>query len=438
MAYRILSCDGGGIRGLMTALWLSRLEKQLGGPLREYFDLISGTSTGSILGCGIAMGMPAEEILQIYLDRGTEVFPPFRSRFWERLQRTLSDGLSAPRYDGKGLEHVLRDAFGKTKFGELQVHPTLAISYDTFSRRPVVFKNTKTEHAELPVWEVVRSSAAAPVYFPAHVLNLGRAESPMIDGGVVANNPTACAIAEGVRHTRELYGPGKYDVSSFVVASFGTGQMTRRITAAQAREWGGLQWALPVLDVMFDGGSGAVDYIARQLLSDDKYFRFQCPLDEAYDDLDNATGENLNALMATAEDYLINGGDLIIQRLVEALQPAPEKPIDTVLSLGDEEATEEEEVARDESEIIFDEILSEPEPADSVAELLEEEIPADQPAEEISVDGSEVAIENHEAVTQEADPAQKVFRVDPPQRRSTIPSEQFRAAFRRKGRRAGV
>ena len=101
--FRILSCDGGGIRGLLSAVWLSRLEKKLGGPLRDYFDLAAGTSTGSILACAVSLGIPAEKIVNMYLERSKEVFPPFEARIWERVQRTFTDGLSAPRYDGKGL-----------------------------------------------------------------------------------------------------------------------------------------------------------------------------------------------------------------------------------------------------------------------------------------------------------------------------------------------
>lgn len=326
MDFRILSCDGGGIRGLMTAIWLSRLEKKLGGPLRNYFDCIAGTSTGSILGCAISLGIPADRIVGMYVERGREVFPPIERRIWDRIQRAFSDGLSAPRYDGRGLERVLQDVFGKARFGDLEVRPTIAISYNTFNRQAVVFKNTRDIYAHLPVWEVVRASCAAPVYFPAHVMNIGQAEIPLIDGGVVANNPTACAVAEGVRFTAENYGTGACEIEDFIVASFGTGQTSKQIGIAEARHWGGLQWVLPVIDVIFDGVSNAVDYVTSHLISRDRYFRFQCRLEPQYDDLDNADPANLNALISTAEAYLNGPGEEMLDDLVKQLKGAETRP----------------------------------------------------------------------------------------------------------------
>ncbi|HEY4732792.1 MAG TPA: patatin-like phospholipase family protein, partial [Gammaproteobacteria bacterium] len=78
--YRILALDGGGIRGLITAVWLDRLEKKLTGPLYKHFDLIAGTSTGSILACGVAMGLSAGAIIDLYLNNAGAIFPGRASR----------------------------------------------------------------------------------------------------------------------------------------------------------------------------------------------------------------------------------------------------------------------------------------------------------------------------------------------------------------------
>lgn len=320
MTYRVLSCDGGGVRGLMTAVWLSRFEQKLGGRLRDHFDLVAGTSTGSILACAVSHGIPAEDIVAMYQKHGREVFPPLTDRFLGRIQRTLSEGVSAPKYDGRGLEAVLQRVFGTTPFGDLEVQPTLVVSYDTFNRQALVFKNTRDLYASLPVWEIVRASCAAPVYFPGHVMKIGRAEVPLIDGGVVANNPTACAVAEAVRWNWESHGPNGPSIDDLVVASFGTGQTTRQIGIPEVRGWGGVEWVLPVIDVIFDGVAGSVDYVANQLLCDGNYFRFQCKLERAYDAMDNAAPENLNALISTAEAYLLKEGEAKIDQLVRMLK----------------------------------------------------------------------------------------------------------------------
>jgi hypothetical protein len=310
--YRILSLDGGGIRGLMTAIWLERLEAELPRPLWKHFDLVAGTSTGAILACAVSKGVRTQKIIDLYTERGHEVFPPTLKRLWSRVGRVFSDGLSAPKYDGQGLEAELRRVFRTTQFGSLKIKPTLVTAYDTFSRKPVVFKNDRAQYAKIKVWEICRSSAAAPAYFPAHVLDIAGAQVPMIDGGVVANNPTACAIAEAFRINdgRRQSGGGSgraYHREEFLVASFGTGETIRRIDEHEAREWGALQWAVPIVDVLFDGSADSVNYIASQVIRPDNYFRFQVRLEDAYDDMDDASPDNLNALTRLAADYIDSG-----------------------------------------------------------------------------------------------------------------------------------
>ena len=308
---RILSLDGGGIRGLITALWLKRLEDELKEPLYRHFDIIAGTSTGAILACGVAKGMSPSRIVDLYINQGKEVFPGPASRLWSRGWRSLSQGISAPKYDGKGLKRVLKSVFRGARFGSLK-QLTMVVTYDVTQRRPIVFKTSKAEHADLSVWKLCAASSSAPTYFPAHLLELADRRVPLIDGGVVANNPTACAIAEAAKHHPSI------PVREFVVASFGTGESTRSITADEALEWGAAEWAIPIIDVLFDGSADSVDYIAQQLIP--QYFRFQAKLDKAYDDMDNADATNLAALERIAKGYLKNEGESKIVALAKLLK----------------------------------------------------------------------------------------------------------------------
>jgi uncharacterized protein len=325
--YRILSLSGGGIRGVMTALWLHRLEKKLGSPLYQHFDLVAGTSTGAILACAVAAGKSTEDMIRVYRDRGREIFPSQPQQFFNRLSRVISQGADAPRYDGKGLEKVLRDEFKDDRFNQLKI-PTLITSYDLLDRAALVLKTTKVEHQDLPVWQVAKASASAPVYFPAQLLTLNGTLVPAIDGGVVANNPTACAIAEAVRFTSVLPAAEQIPLSRFVVASFGTGDVFNPLNKLadtakiirQSQEWGALAWVLPLIDVLFDGSADSVDYIARQLLEDSNYFRFQTPVPKDNGAIDDASPKNLTELMQIADRYLDLEGDLLLDRLVQALQ----------------------------------------------------------------------------------------------------------------------
>jgi len=301
--FRILSFDGGGIRGVMSAVWLARLEDKLKDNAGKHVDLLAGTSTGSILACAVAVGIPAAKILDMYENRGREVFPATASRLWDRAWRTFQQGVSAPKYNDNGIREVLIDVFGDARLGDLPPSPVLIVpTYNTLTRQAVVIKSNSSEFKSLPLWEVAKASSAAPVYFPAHIARIHDADAPLIDGGVVANNPTNCAIAEGVKLCKNQ--SKATSLANFIVGSFGTGQATRQISIREAREWGGLEWVLPVIDVLMDGASDAVHYVSSQLLTKKNYIRLQTELSEAYDDMDNASKTNINALKSMAYRYL--------------------------------------------------------------------------------------------------------------------------------------
>lgn len=331
----ILSCDGGGIRGLVTAVMLERLEQKLkvknpNKQLRDYFDLIAGTSTGSIIACGVAKGVDASTIRQLYLKQGIVIFPKIDEVAWSLLIR-IRPGYSQAIYDGKGLEAVLQDeeVFGKNLlFGDLPV-PTLVTSYDAYNRQAAVMVNrvnginTEPAFANIPVWEVCRASAAAPTAFPAHLMKeknfiefleqsghvvpvdkQGRKVVPLIDGGVFANNPALCAVVNRLGWDEDNKASG----ADLVVASFGTGQNIKEIGVEAAREWGVLEWlsprqGIPLLDTLFDGSSDTVDYAIQGLLPECNYYRFQPKL-EADLQAFNAGFDNLNRLVDSANRFL--------------------------------------------------------------------------------------------------------------------------------------
>jgi len=285
--------------------------------LHNYVDMVAGTSTGSLIACGVAAGIEAELINSLFINSGPLIFPSKTKRFWSRAARTISQGVSAPKYDSKGLEKELKKIFSKSgkalKLKDLKI-PVMVVSYDVLNRRPIVFKSTKKEHENYEVWQVCKASCSAPTYFPAHEMKLGRSISPLIDGGVVANNPSTCAVAEAKKLGNSL--------ENILLASFGTGRSTRKISRDEAEEWGALEWVIPIIDVLFDASVEIVDYVNNQFLADGNCFRFQVVLDKAYDDLDNADATNINALQGIAENFL-NGaeqGDEQLKKLCSKLK----------------------------------------------------------------------------------------------------------------------
>ncbi len=150
--------------------------------------------------------------------------------------------------------------------------------------------------------DVARATSAAPTYFePAHVENRsGTKWTALVDGGVFANNPAACAYAEARKLGAE---PGE-----IVLVSLGTGELQRAIKYRDAKDWGIIEWAVPLLSVIFDGVADTVHYQMDQLLPDSagqrRYYRFDTGLDKALDDFDAANTANINALLREADDIL--------------------------------------------------------------------------------------------------------------------------------------
>lgn len=314
MTYRILSLDGGGIRGVIAAVILAEIEKQLDKPLNEYFDLIAGTSTGSILAGAVALGFKSEKIISLYKEQGQRIFP-YQSLFSpQRLGLLFKYGLSAPKYPDDGLIAVLQEQFGTVKLSDINDSPQLMIiAYDTLDREPIIFKSWRKDEAyfNIPLWEACVCSSSAPTFFPAHLLKTPKKRYSVIDGGVGVNNPAASALAEALRL--------RYPIDEISVLSIGTGSSEQPFPWEEARSWGVSQWLWQgrLLDVVFDASSDIADYITRQVLNApgmnkegcDRYLRLQ-PRIMNYE-IDDARPENIANLVMFSQDYIEQKKDLV-------------------------------------------------------------------------------------------------------------------------------
>jgi patatin-like phospholipase/acyl hydrolase len=196
---RILSLDGGGIRGALSVGFLKRIEsilrKRSGQPnlvLADYFDLIGGTSTGAIIAAALAIGMSAEEVEEIYLEFGGKVFSDRSDRVG--LPRI---GLLRGRYNAEPLRAKLQEYFGDRTLGDPSIRTGLCIvtkRADTNSTWPLLnHPNGRyyPKNKEILLRNAVRASTAAPTYFDPEEIDLGGGQSgAFIDGGVsLYNNP---------------------------------------------------------------------------------------------------------------------------------------------------------------------------------------------------------------------------------------------------------
>jgi len=308
---KILSIDGGGMRGIIPALVLSDIEEKVCKSACECFDLIAGTSTGGIIALGLsksnADGKPmysAEKLAEIYSKRGREIFS--RS-FWKGVSSV--GGLTDELYPVEGLERVLDEYFGSDVLGDCLVN-TFVTSYDIQNRAPVFLKSWRRKHSKVFMKDAARATSAAPTYFEPALVNIEKEEKALVDGGVFINSPSVSAFAEAKR----IF-PNE---TEFFVLSLGTGKQTRPIKYNEATDWGKAEWMLPVMSCIFDGVSDAADYQMKKLLGK-SYIRLQTDLTIASDDMDNASNGNIENLKHEAKK-LLRGNKKDLVQVYKTLQ----------------------------------------------------------------------------------------------------------------------
>ncbi|KLU63193.1 putative sporulation hydrolase CotR [Peptococcaceae bacterium CEB3] len=274
--YRILTFDGGGIRGALTAALLTRLHDEFPGLLHGV-ELFAGTSTGAIIALGLAYGVTPSALTDLYLNEGGTIFA---HKHW---------GLCRPKYGAEGLRKALERVFPSDLcLQDLKARvliPAFRLNdVRTGTWRPAFFHNFPgSSTRQEKVLDVALASSAAPVYFPSH--------KGYIDGGVVAGNPSTAAIAEAIHEER-----GGQHLNDLRLLSLGTGVNPEKITAATSR-WGLLAWmfhrppVLPLLEILLNGVGEVDDYMSAQLLKE-RYFRLNPRLPEpvALDDAGKIPG----------------------------------------------------------------------------------------------------------------------------------------------------
>jgi len=316
---RILSIDGGGIRGIIPGQILVALEEKLQKlakdktqRIADYFDLIAGTSTGGILTCmylcpGKGSARPrfsARDAVELYLERGDEIFDV---SLWQKIKSVK--GLKDEKYSASELEEALDDYLDDLKLKDL-IKPCLITAYDIKRRKTHFFRQHVArvkESRNFFLKDVARATSAAPTYFEAaRVKSFTNITYPLIDGGVFANNPTLCAYAEARKFSKK---PTAKDMR---ILSVGTGRVKKSYPYKEAKDWGMLEWVKPVLDIMMSGVSETVDYQLKKIFDSvgkpDHYLRIDTELPSwVSPEMDNATPENLQALrefgVNTAENF---------------------------------------------------------------------------------------------------------------------------------------
>jgi uncharacterized protein len=232
--FKILSIDGGGIRGVFPAAYLAELERRFlgGAAITDKFDLVAGTSTGGIIALALAKGLTAQGALSIYLDRGDRIFPSLRGT--DRLIR-LVKSVSQPKHNQEILRNALEEEFGDALFGAAHIRCVIPC-FEGLHGEPFIYKTphhpdyTLDQHKRMV--DIALHTSAAPTVFPA-VQDNGYI---MVDGGIFANNPIMNALVDAVACF-------EVPMENIRILSIGTGEGT--FSLSETAQNGGLKdWAI--------------------------------------------------------------------------------------------------------------------------------------------------------------------------------------------------
>ena len=266
---RLLSIDGGGLKGVMPAAFLAQIEETTRRRIVDHFDLVVGTSTGGIIALGIGLGLSCGEILQFYRLHGPGVFgaPHGRSRaakvsasLWRKARRLVTN-----KHKPGPLLVALKGVFGDRRLGESTTRLVVP-AWDSQRRHPCLFKTAHHPRFEVDylrsVVDIAMATAAAPTYLPAHLVH----GVEYVDGGLWANNPATVAAVEATA----VLG---WDAESVLMLSLGCTDETlvipKRMGIANARVCvdmllqGQAQSALETAKILLGGCSGERERVRR-------------------------------------------------------------------------------------------------------------------------------------------------------------------------------
>jgi patatin-like phospholipase/acyl hydrolase len=269
--FRVLSTDGGGIKGAFPAAFLTALQDHLQSPIVDYFDLIAGTSTGGIIALGLGLGLAPSEILNFYKRYGMEIFPG--SQKWTSRLRHYR----ATKYSGDPLKRALENVFAEKVLGQ-STKRLLIPSFSALSGKIYVYKTAHHRRFESD-WsktavDVAMATSAAPSYFPPYI---NPAYIAHLDGGLWANNPTGNAVVEAI-------GVLGVDPGQIRVLSLGCTCVSQSFALKNAGMWG---WRKKALDASFSGQSFGSMGIAAVLIGHPNIQRVDPTVEEGRFSLDN-------------------------------------------------------------------------------------------------------------------------------------------------------
>ncbi|KAL5712682.1 hypothetical protein ACHQM5_014828 [Ranunculus cassubicifolius] len=336
----LLCIDGGGIRGIIPGVVLAFLESKLqvldgeDARIADYFDLVAGTSTGGLLTTMITAPnknnrplYAAKDITNFYFEHGPKIFPQNAKTMILGPVKSLVGAIAGPKYNGKYLRSTLKELLGDTKLDQT-ITNILLTTFDIKLLQPILFTTheAKVKQDKNPLLsDICIATSAAPTYLPAHYFETkdsnGRTHGfDLIDGGVVANNPTNVALShismEIKKKNPDFYPVKAMDCTKYLVLSIGTGtpKLEEKFNAMTASTWGVIGWlynngSTPLIDTFTQASSDVVDInvniLFQSLDSEKNYLRIQDDtLSGDASSTDISTKENMSNLVKIGNELL--------------------------------------------------------------------------------------------------------------------------------------
>ncbi|CAF4503871.1 unnamed protein product [Rotaria sp. Silwood2] len=295
-SYNILSIDGGGIRGILAAIWLRELQRNTKRSSSSMFQMMAGTSTGAIIAVGLSApdknnrtipGYDASQLVELYKTCGRDIFIKKPRRFYSYRRSPLA---LTPRYSSYGKRRLFERYFDQTLLCECLTDVVIPVVRSDDAHTHLFTRNNSLYSTTIV--DVLMATTAAPTYFQPHILN----NMNHIDGGVQMNNPTMAAYTKAIE-----YG---YKKENIFILSLGTGDSI--YDPLKANDHPDIIYYLKnrsaVVKVLIDSQQHNVDYQMSILMDDEHYYRWQVCFEELIE-LDKYEADTVNKLENIAYEY---------------------------------------------------------------------------------------------------------------------------------------
>jgi len=302
---KVLSIDGGGVRGIIPARILKEIETRTNKPISKLFNIVSGTSTGGLLTLAITkpntQGNPefsAENLVDLYMERSKEIFA--KPSIIRKIKTGF--GLWGSKYDRAAYDKILLQIFKDTLLSQ-SLCPVFIPIYSLGNSKPFIASTyfaARNKENDFYLRDIAGAASAAPTYFDPKKFRSPNSTTIYqgVDGGIYANNPELIGVT-GVY----LLHPS-FEIGNIILLSLGTGDTVKN--NQNSGNDGDIGWLKnkDIIGSMMDAESAIAETAVTAMLKNSNHFRFQLHLPSELADMDNSSDNNLNALLEAAEDFI--------------------------------------------------------------------------------------------------------------------------------------